>query len=777
MLSAGNRLGIRPNLLLTLFLGFTKDPYPSVREAALDGLVGLSRSVVVDDRGLVEACCSRAVHLLSDMEDSIRTSAIRGVIQWGKILITMNDHNTKQDISDALFVQLCAMARDMSVKVRVEAFDALGDVGLVSEDLLLQTLSKKPLPAIREKSYHALCSTKSVEIGASSAAGAFVHGLEDEFCEVRKSACHSLHTLSILSAKFANEALNLLVEVLNDDSMVVRLQALETMRCMALFNYLMLQESHMHMFLSTLVDSNLFVRTAARKVLKVAKLNQMAIFRLCTDGLLENLEMHPQDEADVLSVLFSMGRNHGNFTVKAIEAVLDEIEPSTDGKLGFDNRRIAGLLVLAISAPLSPQQHKCLIPPRIFSYAVTMLGRISHALRDIVDQDTLLVYLSHCSRSDVISAVDFQFPKNGPLSFVRCGKPDNAKSDVDRELLKDHEDLRNPVELIFSKMKEIWKLIQHGFIVEVRNTLSTWKKESTAFTSGSLSSDAIAFTYMYLKVLKVLAMTWPHFLLQRKRCSYGTGNLDLLLDKLYKILREMQHRFIGLSQQEELHVLELILLNNVLRLSTIEAFCESTTSKKLNNLLYRVEFLSKEQNIQLSKFATDLKKTLDEIDCSCELPFYNPFHFRKLLDSFSLGQLNICGKFKHIRAELDFQKNDFENPYRFISGLPIGIPLDITLYNISKENRVWLRFVVDETFTEFVFVDLDRFGGSNKMRKFNLVAPFYKTPRASSFSLKISLGLECLSETIRFPKRCGGPKEELVFLCKEKEVFLSVGTE
>ncbi|KAG5550676.1 hypothetical protein RHGRI_015582 [Rhododendron griersonianum] len=332
------RLRIRPHLLVTLLLGFTRDPYPYLRAVALDGLVRLCKSIVVEDRELVETCCCRAVELFSDMEDCVRCAAVRAVAQWGQLLVALNHDSNRKNLSDALFLQVCSMVRDMSLKVRVEAFDALGEISMVSEEILLQTLSKKLLSVslqgskltlqrhgLKEKTYSGLCSTKPFEIPASNSAGVFVHGLEDEFSEVRRSACHSLHTLSILSADFSGEALNLLVDVLNDDSMVVRLQALETLRCMALFDRLKVQEAHVHMFLSTLVDDGAVVRSAARKVLRIIKLEDVSIFKLCVDGLLENLEMYPQDEADVFSVLLSIGQHHGNFAADVIVGVSDEV--------------------------------------------------------------------------------------------------------------------------------------------------------------------------------------------------------------------------------------------------------------------------------------------------------------------------------------------------------------------------------------------------------------------------------------------------------------------
>lgn len=72
--------------------------------------------------------------------------------------------------------------------------------------------------------------------------------------------------------------------------------------------------------------------------------------------------------------------------------------------MGLDSARVAAFLVLAISAPLSQNQNGQIIPPRLFSYAVTLLGRISCALSEVVDQDTLLAYLSQCSRSSTLGA-------------------------------------------------------------------------------------------------------------------------------------------------------------------------------------------------------------------------------------------------------------------------------------------------------------------------------------------------------------------------------------
>lgn len=104
----------------------------------------------------------------------------------------MNGHinNNARYLFDSPFsfymicLQLCSMVRDMSVKVRIEVFSALGKIEIVSEYILLQTLSKKASSATKEMNFPGQYADKIFRIPASSASFAFLHGLEDEFSEV-----------------------------------------------------------------------------------------------------------------------------------------------------------------------------------------------------------------------------------------------------------------------------------------------------------------------------------------------------------------------------------------------------------------------------------------------------------------------------------------------------------------------------------------------------------------------------------------------------------------
>ncbi|KAH9718511.1 protein SIEL [Citrus sinensis] len=753
LLRNAERFNVRPHLLFTVCLGLTKDPYPYVREAALNGLVCLLKHVVFEDVDLIQGCCCRAVELLRDHEDCVRCAAVRVVSEWGKMLIACIDEKNRIDCLDVVFIQLCSMIRDMRMEVRVEAFNALGKVGMISEIVLLQTLSKKVLGATKEKKFHSLGAAECFEISASAAAGTFVHGFEDEFYEVRKSACSSLGSLVILSEKFAGEALNLLVDMLNDDSVTVRLQALETMHIMVTCEHLNLEDKHMHM-----------------------------------------------DEADVFSVLFFIGRSHGNFAACIIKEVCQEIEPDSDDKLGFDNARVAAFLVLAISVPLSCEQNVRSIPPQIFSYAVTLLGRISYALSDVMNQHSLMAYLSLCSRLSNFSEANFK-GEDTPLHEAKSDDP-NCTTEVSigadihmqkssdeasksrswihgklketatsRCQLEEEDEIWKALNIVLAKVRNVWSLVQSGFSKEALRILRACKEEVLTFKAESRGFDgALLFSLQYFKVLKLLTKGWEQFVPAKNIHHYEQGELEFLLGKLDRSLRELRCRFLGLSKEEELHVLELMLVSCLLRLSKFEICFYYTTMRNLSSTISHLEFLHQQGSTEPSNFVTAVKKSLFEINISHTS--YRPSLFNQLLNSFSLSQLVFHGRLEHVHAELGVPDNSSENPVIFVSGLPVSIPFEITLYNISSVNRLWLRMTMSDETTQFVFLDSNLLGGCKDAKKFTYVAPFYRTPKAS-FTLRVCIGMECLFEDIHSVKGNGGPKRALAYLCNEKEVYFS----
>ncbi|KAK9057864.1 hypothetical protein SSX86_022703 [Deinandra increscens subsp. villosa] len=752
LLLEAEKFDVRPSILLTVFLGFSKDPYPYVRKAALDGLIGLRDRIVVEDRGMIEGCYLRGVELLSDAEEGVRCSAVHMVSEWGKLLVANSDDKSKMDLSDALFVQLCSVVRDMSMNVRVGAFNALGKAEMASQYLLMQTLSKKVL---EENKFLGEISGKHLGSRALSAAGAFLHGLEDEFYEVRSSACYSLRMLAILSSDLAEKVLGLLMDVLNDDSAVVRLRALETMHHIAVSGHLKVQEMHMHMFLGTLVDMNSSIRLTSRNVLRLIKFDNLPMFKLAADSIIHSLETYPQDEPDVLSVIFEIGRNHGSFAVSIADETFSQMEPFSASNWDFNSSRTAAMLTLAISARLSHdiQQRLYIIPPTIFSYAVTMLGRLSNGLTEVMDRNTLLSYLSHCSSSTephhIEAEDDLATDFNCHILVSHVADP-----------LELHDKEYNDVKLVLANIAEIWKpLTKFGCTSELLMALRCWKEElKTRITDSHHSSSVLTFTLEYIVVVKLLSKARWHVMRPLDFVYNKAGDVGYILRKLEKKIRELRYRFIGLTKEEELHIEELRLVACTLRLSNFDPHFHESALKKL--LIY------KETSAEHSRFVAELMKTLEKDES-------DTFRFREPLNLFSLKQLDLSRNLRHMRAEVEIQDNDWLNPVPFVAGLPVGIPLKLKLHNTPLEAKLWVSMSRSKGVIHYVFINLKEFGGCDEMREFRFIAPFYKTPKVNSFTLVLGIGMECMCYEEVPCFRRHGPSHELVYLCKEKQVFLS----
>lgn len=547
-----------------------------------------------------------------------------------------------------------------------------------------------------------------------------------------------------------------------------------------------------------------------------------------------------------------------------------QIEPSSGGKLGYDNVRKASYLVLVTSAPVSMKQQTCSIPPRMFSYAVTLLGRLSRSLADIVDRRTLLAYLSCCSRFTFVSASEFfkmeEHLEEGDVQSIqrreisKCHIRRNLQlKEAENSLLDfhvEHNKERNCVNLILQVVLDIWPSLKLGLINEVtrtlrlqffssnmttleyncyffniyffsillfcRNPIIVYRQLPSAAIIGYLfrhilllvifryipvkvsdticaanvvqpyclcrslkaelgtisnhsHSGELVFALQYIDALEQLGLLWSHMVFSKEFYFHEWGKLECSLKKLDRCLRDMRYKLIGLTKDDNFLILELIIANGILTLSNMEPCTNKTALKNLRSVISSIEHICGEGSTESSNFVVEVQKSLSDIDTTSSPILDNPY-LLKSLEYFTPRKLVLSGNLKYMEAELHFQGNGFQNPLPFISGLPVGLSLDMTLHNISSENRLWIKMSLEEKLTQFVFLDLHETEGHDEPRKFTFVAPFYQTPKANRFSLKICIVLECISDGGQLYTGPGGPKHEVVHLSEEKEVYFSVGS-
>ncbi|XP_068649307.1 protein SIEL isoform X3 [Aristolochia californica] len=653
------------------------------------------------------------------------------------------------------------MGRDMNVEVRIEAFRSLGRIQLVSEDILLQTLSKKVLGSRSERKFLAQCSQSENLSLVSSAAGAFIHGLEDEFYEVRSAACASLGKLTIFSTKFATEALKFLVDMLSDDTMVIRLQTFETLFFMASCGSIQLQELHMHMLLSGLMDTYSDIRSAARKLLRVIKLPDLEIFKSAITGLLNSLEMYAQDGAEIFSALFFMGKNHEKFAAIIVKEFAVKMEPSSKEEFVLDKAQVTILLVLGLTTQIAYDQIESCIPTKAFSYPLLLLGNMPLSIRDIMKPNSILI--NHDSSISFLNKVVYGL-LNQRLTLTPF-------EDYQAKVTFLKEEALSSIRHTLAAVAQTWPLIKSKCVKETHKILRNCKQTIARMTVASDECyDVLAFASKYIKVIKLLTRVWEYVEPRKSQLTGGTL-VDLLLEKLERNLLNLKYSLFGLSKEEDYHIVELILLSCVLRLSKTSTV-SALILKRTVTTMSHVAFLSEEGDSRPSTFVKELRKALSEVS---DHKICYPFPACKLIELYSLEQIVLSGRFKLKQAELYVPKNDLEKPLPFLSGFPVGINFRIILHNVYGKDRLWVQMRVEQV-VEHVFVDLNLFEGSVDVKECTIDLPFYRTPKTASFSLWVCVGLECSHENaILHTGGRDGPRKELTFLCKELEIsFVSV---
>jgi integrator complex subunit 4 len=90
----------------------------------------------------------------------------------------------------------------------------------------------------------------NLNLMTSGACGAFIHGLEDEFLEVRAEAVDSLCSLAVKCPQFAAKSIDFLVDMFNDEIEAVRLKAILALN--KILHYVLLGDDQIEIVVSVI---------------------------------------------------------------------------------------------------------------------------------------------------------------------------------------------------------------------------------------------------------------------------------------------------------------------------------------------------------------------------------------------------------------------------------------------------------------------------------------------------------------------------------------------
>ncbi|KAI8430118.1 hypothetical protein MSG28_000527 [Choristoneura fumiferana] len=291
----------------------------------------------------------QACGALSDDYEIVREVALKLVWLLGnkypENTITLSDGETTLRMVDDAFVRMCSAVNDLSMQVRALACSLLGSTRAVSDRFLLQTLDKQLMSNMkRKRTAHErgaelvrsgawasgrrwaddapgqLVDHGAVQLLPGGAAGAFVHGLEDELMEVRTAAVEAVCQLSMESAVFATTSLDFLVDMFNDEIEDVRLRAIDSLTRIA--HHILLREDQLETILGALEDFSMDVREGLHRMLGACSVSSKTCLEMCIDKILENLKRYPQDKRSTFRCMQRLGASHATLVLPLTSRLL-----------------------------------------------------------------------------------------------------------------------------------------------------------------------------------------------------------------------------------------------------------------------------------------------------------------------------------------------------------------------------------------------------------------------------------------------------------------------
>ncbi|KAK9869888.1 hypothetical protein WA026_003608 [Henosepilachna vigintioctopunctata] len=288
-----------------------------------------------------------------------------------EIFVTGSVHEIR--LIDDAFGKICNGVTDLSMQVRTLSAKLLGSMVLVSPKFLNQTLDKKLMSNMRRKrTAHELAwenvtsgewasgkkwaddapreklDADSINLMNSGACGAFVHGLEDEYLEVRSAAVESLCQLSLNNSHFANLSLDFLVDMFNDEIEDVRLKAIDSLRLIS--EHIVLRDDQLETILGALEDFSQDVREGLHRMLASCRMSTTCGLKMCVEKLLDNLKKYPNDKRSTYRCLQRIGAQHPELVLPLVPQLLN-IHPFFDiPEPDVENPQYICILILILNA-------------------------------------------------------------------------------------------------------------------------------------------------------------------------------------------------------------------------------------------------------------------------------------------------------------------------------------------------------------------------------------------------------------------------------------------
>lgn len=673
--------------IMTALVDHTTDQDNRVRTAAFNALVDVQEKNIKLYPEVYDSVCGA----LSDDYQCVREAALSLIKLCSDcdpehmIPIPESDHHVR--LIDHAFSQICNAVNDISVRVRTQAASLLGDMTGVSEFFLQQTLDKKLMSNMkRKRSMHErskamvesgewssgkrwaddapkeMVQANAVNIITNGACGAFVHGLEDEFLEVRNASLDSICNLALNTSQFSNQCLDFLVDMFNDEIEEVRLKAILVLQQIA--ENVSLRADQLGEVLHALKDSSLDIRESLHLFLGTTQHSTMACVKMCVTSLLDNLRRYSQDKRSIHRCLRNLGSAHP-LLVKALVPELLLIHPYFDG----------------VEPSVQDGEYICKL--------ILVLNAAAHCstILPLLEQHTLRHYAYlHDTLPHLVPVLKL----DGEWQPAREAVTTNTARFLRESLEKVATLERSSTQMRLTIYKTV-----HSDLVKLADI-------DPALSPAA--HFAALYTHCMLLFSKVLATR--NWLTPSSLSIQQSGALKTNVENLLKNTFRLRHAFTNLSPNEEASIRNLRVRTLALQLVYVVHGSTGSALGLCNNFLEHTEALHRYLTEEKLSGDSFLEVVFDELS---QLEEPRPGAVARILKPLLLSHpvpalqgINNPEQVRMCSAEILEPTSESETIHKLSSGLVVGVSLDAEVFHIPDPSTLRIRVAYPDHSTHLV---------------------------------------------------------------------------
>ncbi|XP_014913416.1 integrator complex subunit 4 [Poecilia latipinna] len=656
---------------------YFSDQDPRVRTAALKAMLQLHERGMKIHQIIYEQAC----RLLSDDYEQVRSAAVQMVWVLSQLypesIVPIPSSNEEIRLVDDAFGKISHMVSDGSWMVRVQATKTLGSMLQVSPHFLEQTLDKKLMSDLRrkrtahERAKELFASgefssgrkwaddapkerldTNTVNLIASGACGAFVHGLEDEMFEVRIAAVEALCQLARSSPSFAEKCLDFLVDMFNDEIEEVRLQSIHVLR--EISTHITLREDQLDTVLAVLEDSSRDIREALHELLCYTNVSTKECIQLALLELLKNLNKYPTDRNSVWKCLKFLGSRHPTLVLPLVPELLSTHPYFDTPEPDMDDPAYIAVLVLVFNAAKSCPTMPALFSDHTFRHYAYLRDSLSHLVPPLRLPGRKQVYSldsvdSGCGSGSVESAKLFLQQSLNRVSTIQNLETPGAQ------------------DLLNFTIRDLQRL----------GELQTELAGAADFCATFLRCQLLLMKALQEKLWNMAVPLCP------KQNVTATAAAQQILEETYKL--EFLYNGLESRQVATIHHVRL-------QAKALQLVLTARTRPGLDLLIGSCEkFLQEIESFQ-RMFLTELPHLQDSfvdklLEIMPRLLSCKPVELVKILQTTlrqsGLLQLRLPEQIHRATATIIEPTGESDNPLRFTSGLVVALDIDATLEHVQ----------------------------------------------------------------------------------------------